>query len=85
MFLHMGNDVVVPLNEVISVIGLTKELSQVNREFLKTAEEEGFVVQLDDKPVSVVICAKNIFLSPISAKTLCKRARNGGFGTDIEL
>ena len=73
MFLHMGNDVMVPLSDVIGVIDLTVP-SQVNLEFLKTAEDEGFVIQLDDKPVSVVICAKNVFLSPISAKTLYKRA-----------
>lgn len=78
MFLHMGNDVVVPLSEVIGVVDLTAEPSQINREFLKTAEEEGFVIQLDEKPVSIVICAKNVFLSPISAKTLYKRASNMG-------
>lgn len=74
MFLHMGNDVVVPLSEVISVIDLTEKPSQLNQEFLKTAEEEGFVVQLSETPVSIVICAKNVYLSPISAKTLYRRA-----------
>ena len=74
MFLHMGNDVVVPLSEVIGVIDLTEKPSQLNQEFLKTAEEEGFVVQLSETPVSIVICAKNVYLSPISAKTLYRRA-----------
>jgi hypothetical protein len=80
MFLHMGNDVVIPLSNVIGVIALTDEPSQLNREFLKTAEEEGFVIQLSDKPVSIVICAKNVYLSPISAKTLYRRASNSDFG-----
>ena len=57
MFLHMGNDVVVPLSEVIGVIDLTEKPSQLNQEFLKTAEEEGFVVQLSETPVSIIICA----------------------------
>jgi hypothetical protein len=70
----MGNDVVVPLSEVISVIDLTEEPSALNGEFLTNAEEEGFVVQLSDNPVSVVICAKQIYLSPISTKTLYRRA-----------
>ena len=74
MFLHMGSDVVVPLREVIGVVDLTEKPSQLNSEFLKTAEEEGFVVQLSETPVSIVICAKNVYLSPISAKTLYKRA-----------
>ena len=74
MFLHMGNDVVVPLSEVIGVVDLTEKPSKLNREFLKTAEEEGFMVQLRETPVSIVICAKNVYLSPISARTLYKRA-----------
>ena len=80
MWLHMGNDVVIPLSEVISVIDLTDEPSQLNREFIKTAEEEGFVVQLSGTPVSIVICATNVYLSPISAKTLYKRASGSDFG-----
>lgn len=81
MFLHMGNDVVVPLREVISVIDLKEGPSPLNREFLTTAEEEGFVVQLSDNPVSVVICAKQIYLSPISTKTLYRRASSGDCAT----
>ncbi|HHT68344.1 MAG TPA: DUF370 domain-containing protein [Firmicutes bacterium] len=80
MFLHIGSDVVVPLREVVGIIDLTEEPSQVNREFLRTAEEEGFVVQLSETPVSIVICTKTIYLSPISAKTLYKRAIDRDLG-----
>lgn len=75
MFLHIGKDVVVPLSEVIGIIDLANQPSQLNLEFLKTAEEEGFVVQLTAEPTSLVICTKNIYLSPISVQTLRKRAR----------
>lgn len=77
MFLHMGKDVVVPLKEVISIINLTKEPSLLNCEFLRTAEEEGFVVQLGSNPISCIICSSKIYLSPISVHTLNKRARVG--------
>lgn len=80
MFLHIGSDVVVPLREVVGIIDLTEEPSQLNREFLRTAEEEGFVVQLSETPVSIVICTKTIYLSPISAKTLYKRAIDRDLG-----
>lgn len=80
MFLHIGSDVVVPLREVVGIIDLTEEPSQVNREFLRTAEEEGFVVQLSETPVSIVICTKTIYLSPISAKTLYRRAIDRDLG-----
>lgn len=75
MFMHIGNDVVVPVSEIVSVINLTDEPSALNREFLSTAEEEGFVIQLSESPVSIVLCAKKVYLSPISAKTLEKRVR----------
>lgn len=74
MFLHIGKDVVVPLGEVISIIDLANHPSQMNDEFLKTAEEEGFVVQLTTEPISLVISTKKIYLSPISVQTLQKRA-----------
>lgn len=82
MFLHLGSDVVVPLNEVISIINLDKDYSPLNQEFLKTAEEEGFVIQLSEEPISCVISAKHIYLSPISVRTLSKRARDGHLTRD---
>lgn len=75
MFLHLGENVVVSLKELISIIDLVKNPSQINGEFLKTAEEEGFVIQLTEEPVSLVISGQKIYLSPISAQTLTKRAR----------
>lgn len=77
LFLHLGQDVVVPVSEIIGIIDLEKDNSPLNREFLKTAEEEGFVIQLSEEPISCVISAKNIYLSPISVRTLNKRARQG--------
>ena len=76
MFLHVGKNIVIPLSEMIGVIELREDSSQLNREFLKTAEDEGFVVQLCSEPVSIVLCSKHVYLSPISAKTLSKRARD---------
>ncbi|HPT83895.1 MAG TPA: DUF370 domain-containing protein [Limnochordia bacterium] len=75
MFLHIGGDVMIPLRDLITVVDLSGSPSSVNGEFLKTAEEEGFVVQLTGKPASLVICTKQVFLSPISTQTLFKRAR----------
>lgn len=75
MFLHIGEDILVPLRDMIGIVDLSQNPSPINGEFLKTAEEEGFVVQLSGKPTSVVICAQKVYLSPISAQTLAKRAQ----------
>ncbi|HHY10990.1 MAG TPA: DUF370 domain-containing protein [Firmicutes bacterium] len=75
MFLHIGGDAVIPVAEIIAVIKLAKNQSPLNSEFLKTAEEEGFVIQLEKKPISAVITAEKVYLSPISVQTLHKRVR----------
>ncbi|AVX19223.1 MULTISPECIES: extracellular matrix regulator RemB [Carboxydocella] len=79
MFLHLGNDVVIPLKEVIAIIDLHKDekkLSEINQEFLQVAEEEGFIelVGEENKIKSFIITNKKIYLSPISSATLRKRS-----------
>jgi hypothetical protein len=44
------------------------------KEFLKTAQEEGFVQKIGENYVSIIITDKTIYLSPISSQTLKKRA-----------
>jgi len=83
MFLHIGKDVVVPLKEVVSIIDLSNNYSQLNAEFIKTAEEEGFVIQLTDDPISCIICSGKVYLSSISVQTLNKRTKIG-YLTDLE-
>lgn len=75
MFLHIGGDVVIPVREIIGIIKLNKNQSPLNNEFLKTAEEEGFVIQLEKKPISCIITSEYVYLSPISVQTLNKRVR----------
>lgn len=86
MFLHIGGDVVIPMKNVIAILDIdTTTLSRDTKEFLKIAEEEGFIEAIsEDLPKSFVITEKEkkskIYLSPISSVTLQKRA---GFIEDI--
>jgi hypothetical protein len=79
MFLHIGGDVVVKLIDIIAILDLeTTTISKNTKEFLKIAEEEGFIISIsDDIPKSFVITETDkkskIFLSPISSSTLYKR------------
>ncbi len=57
----------------------TTTLSKDTKEFLKTAEEEGFIETIsDDLPRSFIVTEVNkkskIYLSPISSITLQKRS-----------
>ena len=83
MFLHLGENVVVPIKDVIGIFDLqTTMYSSDTIQFLRMAEEDGFVERItDDKPKSFVIAEvdkkSKIYLSPISSSTLTKR-------TDVE-
>lgn len=81
MYLHLGSDVVVSQSEIIAIFDLdTTSVSKNTREFLNTAQKCGRVVDVssNDLPKSYVLCGKkdkfNIYISPLSAQTLYKRA-----------
>ncbi|AEY64300.1 MULTISPECIES: extracellular matrix/biofilm biosynthesis regulator RemA family protein [Eubacteriales] len=81
MFLHIGGDVVIPIKNVIAIMDIdTTTISKDTREFLKVAEEEGFVISIsEDLPKSFIITETDkkskIYLSPISSVTLQKRSK----------
>jgi hypothetical protein len=80
MFLHIGGDVVIPVKNIIAIMDIdTTTLSRDTREFLKIAEEEGFVEPISENlPKTFIITEiekkSKIYLSPISSVTLQKRS-----------
>ena len=83
MFLHLGEYVVVPIKDIIGIFDLQNTMySSDTIQFLRLAEEDGFVERItDETPKSFIIAEvdnkSKIYLSPISSTTLTKR-------TDIE-
>ena len=79
MFLHLGENVVVPINDIIGIFNLQNTMySSDTIQFLRLAEEDGFVQRITaDQPKSFIIAEVNnkskIYLSPISSTTLTKR------------
>jgi hypothetical protein len=86
MFLHIGGDVVLPLRNIIAIMDIeTTTISKDSKDFLKIAEEEGFIESISqDLPKSFIITEidkkSKIYLSPISSITLQKRS---GFINEI--
>lgn len=82
MFLHIGGDVVIPLESIIAILDMdTTTVSKDSKNFIKVAEEEGFIISMKDElPKSFIITEINkesrIYLSPISSVTLLKRTRD---------
>ncbi|MCM8711920.1 DUF370 domain-containing protein [Clostridium sp. SYSU_GA19001] len=79
MFLHLGENVVVPIKDVIGIFDIeTSTYGSDTSQFLRMAEEDGFIERITkEKPKSFVVAEVNkkskIFLSPISSSTLGKR------------
>lgn len=81
MYLHLGKNVSVDTNDIIAILDLDKiSIAKHSREFLKIAEEEGFVRSVtDDIPKSVVICETDsqsvVYITNISSKALAGRTK----------
>ena len=76
MFLHLGSDVSVALNDVIAINDYSY-LKTINKEFLKNMRSKKFIIDISENdPKSFVITDKKIYLSAISSVTLKKRADN---------
>lgn len=79
MFLHLGENVVVPIKDIIGIFDIqTTMYSSDTIQFLRMAEEDGFVERITkEQPKSFVIAEvdkmSKIYLSPISSSTLTKR------------
>ena len=80
MYLHLGQDIVVKLTDVVGIFDLdTSTISKTTRQFLTEKEKQGKVVTVSTElPKSFVLCAENgqeiLYISQISSSTLQKRA-----------
>ncbi len=79
MFLHLGENVVISAENIIGIFDLeSTKYSSDTIQFLRLAEEDGFVERVnDEKPKSFILAevahVSKIYLSPISSTTLIKR------------
>jgi len=82
LFLHLGENIVVPIKDVIGIFDMETAADSTDTiQFLRMAEEDGFVQRITcEKPKSLIIAEVNkkskIFLSPISSSTLGKRTES---------
>ncbi|SHH99186.1 extracellular matrix regulator RemB [Clostridium grantii] len=80
MFLHLGENIVVPIKDIIGIFDIETAMDNSDtRQFLRLAEEDGFIQKITNEvPKSFVVAEvdkkSKIFLSPISSSTLTKRS-----------
>ena len=85
MYLHLGQNVVVPEASIIGIFDLDNTTgSGITRKFLNDAEKAGRILNVTDElPKSFVICGDDremmIYLSQLSSQTLLKRTETMRF------
>jgi hypothetical protein len=78
MYLHLGQNVVVPKESIIGIFDLDNaSWSHITRKYLNNAEKYGKIINVSEEiPKSFIVCAEKIYLSQLSSQTLLKRTSN---------
>ncbi|MBQ8390850.1 MAG: DUF370 domain-containing protein [Oscillibacter sp.] len=83
MYLHLGQNEIVPSRRVIGIFDLDKcSYSKRTREYLSAADKEGVVLDVSgDIPKSFVVCdhpyhPQIVYLSQLNSTTLQRRAES---------
>ena len=85
MYLHLGQNVVIPEAELIGIFDLDNTTgSHITRKFLSDAEKSGSVVNISDElPRSFIVSGLGkeivVYLSQLSPQTLLKRTESVRF------
>ncbi|MDO5783963.1 MAG: DUF370 domain-containing protein [Eubacteriales bacterium] len=83
MYLHLGQDVIVPVSSIIGIYDMdTATWSKHTRAFMSALERAGQVKALfDDLPKSCILCQEGgvttLYISQLSTATLLKRSGQG--------
>lgn len=80
MYLHLGQDTVVKMCEIVAVFDLeTSTISKKTRDYLANAQKQGRVVNVSmELPKTFVLCQDSrrntvVYISQLSSSTLLKR------------
>ena len=80
MYLHLGQDTVIKVEDIVGIFDIeTSTISKASRKYLADAQKAGLVVNVSmEMPKSFVLCCnkKNkvtVYISQISSTTLLKR------------
>ncbi|MFT8889028.1 MAG: extracellular matrix/biofilm biosynthesis regulator RemA family protein [Ethanoligenens sp.] len=95
MYLHIGQDTVVRLQDIVGIFDIdTTSVSAITRDYLKNAQQSGMIINVTDElPKSFVVCHEKkriesdervkVYISQISSTTLLKRSMVNGFSDGI--
>ena len=76
MYLHLGSDVSVNVNEIIGIFDIEKvTVQKYMNEYLSYCQKNGKIYYVSlDMPKSIIVCDDVVYISNVSCLTLRKRA-----------
>ena len=79
MYLHLGQDYIVPLQNVVAVFDMdTATVSGRTQRLLSRLQDEGRIIELYDLPREAVLCesalGETLYLTQLSPQALQRRA-----------
>ena len=84
MYLHLGSDVSVHINEIIGIFDIEKVTVQkyVN-DYLSICQKNGKIYYVSlDMPKSIIVCSDTVYISNVSCLTLKKRFESIAVGSE---
>ena len=78
MYLHLGSDISVNVNEIIGIFDIEKVTVQsYMNEYLSYYQKNGKIYYVSlDMPKSIIVCKETVYISNVSCLTLKKRFNN---------
>ncbi|MBQ3841343.1 MAG: DUF370 domain-containing protein [Ruminiclostridium sp.] len=75
MYLHLGSDVSVNVNEIVGIFDIEKVTVQsYMNEYLSYCQKNGKIYYVSlDMPKSIIVCSDVVYISNVSCMTLRKR------------
>lgn len=78
MYIHLGNNCIISSADIIAILNIEPPISKGILEIMEIAKTEKFLLNISekDKEKALIICSDKVYVSPISSKTLLRRADN---------
>lgn len=75
MYLHLGNDISVPMKEIVGIFDIEKvTVQKYMNEYLSFCQKNGKIYYVSlDMPKSIIICTNMVYISNVSCLTLRRR------------
>lgn len=76
MYIHLGNNYVIPAREIVAIINIENSLSNDLEDIIDNARLDKILVNISElgKEKTLLITDKKVYLSPISSITLYRRS-----------